>query len=150
MAVIKNLWGKYVFGKQTFRELKNDYSLDKRTIRELFFKYKPPQKKHIPRPIHIVTDATYFGERTENTSWCIAVVRDPENQEDLVWRFSDTETTSLYSNLKDQLERVGYAVLSVTGDGFSGIRSAFKSIPLTSNGFKSPKINQSMFTKKIK
>ena len=126
---MKNLWGKYVFGKQTFRELKNDYSLDKRTIRELFFKYKPPKKKHNPRPIYPVTDATYFGERTERSSWCLVVVREPENQEDLAWRFADNETTSVYRGMRDELEDLGYTIKSVTGDGFSGIRSAFNGIP---------------------
>ena len=128
-VTIKHLWKKYVFQKQTKRELASDYSMDKRTIRSLFEKYKPPQKRHNPRPVHIVTDATYFGERTEDTSWCVAVARDPSLKENLVWRFADTETTSLYSNLKDQLERAGYVVVSITADGFGGIRSAFTGIP---------------------
>lgn len=122
---IKQLWQDYVFGKQVFREL--DY--DKRTTRKLFDQYNAPTKIHNPRPVNIVTDATYFGERKEDTSWCVAVTRDPFEKENLVWRFADTETTSLYSNLKDQLREAGYVVLSVTGDGFGGIRSAFFGIP---------------------
>jgi len=49
---------------------------DKRTTRKLFEKYKIPCKQHKPRSIHIITDATFFGKRTEYTSWCVGVVRD--------------------------------------------------------------------------
>jgi len=94
---LKQSWKDYVFGKQTMREMDKD----KRTVRKLFKKYQAPVKQHRPRQIHLVTDATYFGERTEKTSWCVAVVRDPKNKEDLVWQFAQTESTSLYVNLKE-------------------------------------------------
>ena len=77
----------------------------------------------------MVTDATYFGERTEKTSWCVAVVRDPRSKEDLVWQFAETESTSLYVGLKEQLLALGYSVLSVTADGLSCIQSAFSGVP---------------------
>jgi ribosomal protein L37AE/L43A len=127
--LIKYLWKDYVFGKQTLRELKESCDLDKRTIRSLLNHYQPPKKKHNPRPVHIVVDATYFGERKEETSWCVGVIRDPIKKENLVWRFTDTETTSLYTNLREQLEEQGYTILSVTADGFLGIPSAFSGIP---------------------
>lgn len=119
--VVKELWGNYVFGKQTMREMNHD----KRTIRKLFKNYDAPTKQHRPRPVHLVVDATYFGERLEKTSWCVAVLRDPRTKENLVWQFAETETTSLYVDLKQQLIDLGYTILSVTADGFSGIQSAF-------------------------
>jgi hypothetical protein len=124
----KQLWSEYVFSKQTFRELARDYKVDRRNIRSLFNEYSAPPKVHNPRPVNIVTDATYFGERKEDASWCVAVVRDPLLKENLVWKFADTESTSLYSSLREELENLGYTVLSVTSDGFSGIKSAFSSI----------------------
>lgn len=102
---------------------------DRRTVRKLFQKYQAPTKQHRPRPIHLVTDATYFGERTEDSSWCVAVIRDPHGKEDLVWQFATTETTSLYVGLKEELLKHDYTILSVTADGFSGIQSAFSGIP---------------------
>lgn len=77
----------------------------------------------------MIADATYFGERLEETSWCVAVLRDPVAKENLVWQFAPTETTSLYSGLQQQLTELGYTILSVTADGFSGIQSAFSGIP---------------------
>lgn len=102
---------------------------DKRTIRKLFDTYHAPLKQHRPRPVYLVADATYFGERTEETSWCVAVLRDPRAKEDLVWQFAQTETTSLYTGLKEELLKHGYVIISVTADGFSGIQSAFQGIP---------------------
>jgi hypothetical protein len=102
---------------------------DKRTIRKLFTAYTPPVKQHRPRAIHLVADATYFGERLEETSWCVAVLRDPRVKENLAWEFAATETTSLYVHLKEQLLAHGYAICSVTADGFAGIQSAFSDIP---------------------
>ena len=74
-------------------------------------------------------DGTYWGERKEETSWCSVVARDPKEQEDLWWEFSDTETTSVYMRCRLELEGLGYKILSVTGDGFGGIKSGFWGIP---------------------
>lgn len=127
--LMKQLWSAYVFNKQTMRELAEEHQMDKRTIRALLFQYRPPQKVHHPRPIHLVVDATYFGERQEGCYWCVLVARDPLNKEDLVWLFTDTETTSAYRQLRDELEQLGYTIQSVTGDGFTAIKSAFSGIP---------------------
>lgn len=74
-------------------------------------------------------DATYFGERTNATSWCVCVFKDSETSEDLWWDFGETETGGLYQKGRQTLERLGYTLLSVTGDGFSGIRAAFSGTP---------------------
>lgn len=124
-----DVWLDFVFHKLTVRELCVKYNKDKRTIRTALETYIPPGKIHDPRPVHIVVDATYFGERTEGTSWCVLVARDHENSEDLVWLFADTESTSAYADLRTQLEDADYTILSVTGDGFSGIKTAFSGIP---------------------
>lgn len=126
---IIQLWIAFVFHKTTVRELCEEHVLDKRTVQAYLHSYTPPEKIYTPRPVHIVVDATYFGERTEGTSWCVLVARDHENGENLVWLFADTESTSAYTDLRTQLETAGYTILSVTGDGFSGIKTAFSGIP---------------------
>lgn len=92
-------------------------------------RYASPDKQHVPRPIHLVVDGTYFGERKEGRSWCAVVARDPYAHENLLWSFEETETTSAYASLREGLEELGYTILSVTADGFSGIKSAFHGIP---------------------
>lgn len=91
--------------------------------------YIPPRKQHHPRRIHLLVDATYFGERTNATSWCVIVLKDADTSEDLWWSFFETETTSAYHAGRIALQELGYRILSVTGDGFSGIRTAFSGIP---------------------
>jgi len=118
-----------VFGKQTLRELSKTSRKDKRTLRSLLDTYTPPVKKHTPRPLFVAVDATYFGERKESTSWCVVVARDMYTKENLWWTFTDRETTTVYRNMRDDLEDLGYTIITVTGDGFSGIRAGFKGIP---------------------
>ncbi|MDP2631386.1 MAG: hypothetical protein Q8P30_01300 [Candidatus Uhrbacteria bacterium] len=91
--------------------------------------YSAPDKIHNPRPIHLIVDATYFGERKEGRSWCVIDARDPVKKENLIWSFEDTETTSGYLYIREALEALGYTILSVTADGFSGIKTAFYGIP---------------------
>ncbi len=57
------------------------------------------------------------------------VARDPVRQENLWWSFEQTETTGVYFRCRTELEALGYRVLSVTGDGFGGIKQGFWGIP---------------------
>jgi hypothetical protein len=118
-----------VFGKQTIRELAKCFNKDKRTISSFLETYTSPEKIHYPREVHLVVDGTYFGERKEHTSWCVVVARDMYTKENLWWTFTKSETTSVYRQMRDDLESHGYIILSVTADGFGGIKQAFKGIP---------------------
>ncbi|MFH2097795.1 MAG: transposase [bacterium] len=91
--------------------------------------YSAPIKIHHPRPVHLLVDATYWGERTEDTSWCSVVARDQKAKENLWWSHENTESTSVYLRCRQALTDLGYTLLSVTGDGFSGIKQAFQGIP---------------------
>jgi hypothetical protein len=122
-------WLDYVFHKQTVRELAQTHNKDRRTIKTRLDTVQLPEKRHNPRSIHLLADATYFGERTEESSWCVVVFRDFYGQEDLWWTFVDTETTSVYRTGRDYLESLGYTILRVTADGFGGIKQAFSGIP---------------------
>lgn len=75
-----------------------------------------------------MVDTLYFGQRKEKTDWSATVFRDPKRKENLWWGFGDGECTSIYIKGKDELEKLGYEIVSVTGDGFSGIRQAFSSV----------------------
>ncbi len=124
----KEIWNEYVFEKQTLRELKQKHHKDKRTLKNVLNQYEAPKKTHTPRGVNLVVDALYFGERTEDTSWCAVVFRDPKRKENLWWSFGKTETASLYLQGRAYLENLGYQILSVTGDGFSALRTVFSDI----------------------
>jgi hypothetical protein len=85
---------------------------------------------HDPRPIRLVVDATYFGKRTDDTAWGVVLFRDADRKENLWWKYVETETASHYLEGKLFLESLGYTILSVTCDGFSGNIPVFKDIPL--------------------
>lgn len=123
------LWSEYIFGKQTIKQLATSGEMDRRIVKRALDTYHAPAKHHYPRPVHLVVDGTYFGERKEGKSWCTIVARDPYRKENLLWLFEDTETTSAYAWLRESLEALGYTIQSVTGDGFPGIKSAFHGIP---------------------
>ena len=125
----KRIWKQYVFEKQTLRELKQKNGKDRKVIKKSLESYEAPEKIHDPRKINLVADALYFGERKEKTSWCAVVFRDLKRKENLWWNFFNTETTSAYLEGRKYLEHLGYTVLSVTGDGFGGLRQAFNGIP---------------------
>ncbi len=126
---INQLWYEYVFNKLTVRELVMRHGMDRRIIRSLLDQYQVPKKIHNPRSLHLIVDAVYFEERTELTSWCAVVARDPNKKENLWWGFADRENTSIYRQCRDDLEALGYQIISVTGDGFGGIKQAFSGIP---------------------
>ncbi len=125
----KRLWIDYVFHKQTLRELEETHELDKKTIYSYLLTYEVKQKKHRPRAVHLLADALYFGTREEYSTWCAIVFRDHDTKENLWWSYGDTETERLYLEGRETLEKLGYTILSVTGDGFGGLRSAFSGIP---------------------
>jgi hypothetical protein len=98
-------------------------------IRDHLDAYVAPPKIHHPREIHLVADGAYWGERTEDTSWCSILARDPQEQENLWWSFENTETISVYLRCRMDLTSLGYTIRSVTGDGFAGLRQGFWGIP---------------------
>lgn len=126
----ENIWNDYVFHKQTLRELVTTTGFAKETIVTILNTHILEEKIHTPRPIHLVVDATYFGSRKDSTSWGVILLRDSDEKENLWWSYVITESTSGYLQGKIELERLGYTILSVTCDGFSGNIPVFKGIPL--------------------
>jgi hypothetical protein len=105
--------------------LKEEHGLDKKTIRTIIEEYTPPTKEHKPRKIYLVADATYLGKEKNQDPWCRIVFRDPKEKENLWWKSGDEETESIYREGRNYLESIGYEIVSVTGDGFSGLRKGF-------------------------
>jgi len=125
----KDIFNEFVFGKQTVRELKDEYCLDKKTIRTIIDEYIPKKKIHEPRRIYLVADGTYFGKEKNQEPWCKVVFRDPKRKENLWWKSGKEETESMYLEGRQYLESMGYEIVSITGDGFGGLKRAFYGIP---------------------
>ena len=76
-----------------------------------------------------MVDATYFGMK-ETKLWGVLVFRDEIQKENLWWRFIDEEMVVHYKEGRDHLISLGYTILSVTCDGFSGLPSLFSPVPV--------------------
>ena len=62
--------------------------------------------------------------------WGVLVFRDWTTKENLWWRFIDEEKIYYYQEGKEYLSSLGYIILSVTCDGFSGLPQLFFPIPV--------------------
>jgi len=62
--------------------------------------------------------------------WGVLVFRDWTSKENLWWRFIDEEKIYYYQEGKEYLLSLGYVILSVTCDGFSGLPQLFFPIPV--------------------
>ena len=62
--------------------------------------------------------------------WGVLVFRDELQKENLWWRFIDEERVDYYEEGKKCLENLGYTILSVTCDGFSGLPQLFSPVPV--------------------
>ena len=125
----KHLWNEFVFSKQTLRELSEIFTYTKKQLQRIFEGIKLKQKTHKPRAIHLVVDATYFGMK-DTRLWGVLVFRDWEEKENLWWKFIDEEKIIHYKEGLDHLISLGYTILSVTCDGFSGLPELFFPIPV--------------------
>lgn len=123
--LVEEIFNKFVFNKQTVRELKEEYGLDKKTIRNILNEYVLHKKVHNPRKIYLVADGTYFGKEKNQETWCKVVFRDLKRKENLWWKSGKEETENMYLEGRKYLESLGYEFLSITGDGFGGLRRAF-------------------------
>ncbi len=123
------IWNEFVFAKQTLRELSEIFSYTKKQLQRIFDGIQITQKIHTPRALHLVVDATYFGMK-ETRLWGVLVFRDQTNKENLWWQFIDEERIHYYREGRDYLLSLGYTILSVTCDGFSGLPELFSPIPV--------------------
>ena len=123
------MWNEFVFAKQTLRELSEIFSYTKKQLQRIFENILLEKKLHAPRAIHLIVDATYFGMK-ETKLWGVLVFRDQANKENLWWKFIDEERLVYYKEGRDHLVSLGYIILSVTCDGFSGLPELFSPLPV--------------------
>ena len=124
----EKLWNEYVWGKQTRQQLSRKHQESSKTIERILDTHEIKEKKHNPRSIVVVIDATYFGRKNG-----ILVVRDPNQKENLHAHSITSETKIEYQKARNELESLGYIIQAVILDGKRGIPSVFKDIPVHRN-----------------
>jgi len=114
-------------------------------IKEQIDTYTPAIKKHNPREINLVCDATFYAKRKDKIGTLI--FKDTKQKEVLIWKHIQSETVKEYKALKQQLEKLGYIIKSVTFDGKRGLPKLFKDYPVQMCHFHQKKIIQRYITK---
>jgi len=142
----EKLWNKYVFGKQTLRELSEQTGKSKLSIKNNFRSIKLPLKKHNPHNIHLVVDSSFFGKK-DTEQWGVVVFRDALKKENLWWKFINEEKISYYQTGRKFLEEKGYKILSTTCDGFRGLVKTFDNYPVQFCHFHQKQIMRRYVTK---
>lgn len=140
----EELFCLYVFSKQTLSELAQTYHIETKNIQSSFDLIKIPIKKHNPRPISLAVDTTFFD------TFGVVVFRDQKTKEDLWWRFVLNEKLNYYWEGKEYLEKLGYTIRSVTGDGLPGLPSVYQGIPFQYCHFHAKKNIRKYITKNPK
>ena len=143
---IERQWDRYVFGKQTLRELSEQSGMSKLSIKNNFQSIKLSTKSHNPRPIYLIADSTFFGTK-DTEQWGVTVLRDALKKENLWWKFINKEKLCDYREGYTFLTGRGYEVLATTCDGFPGLINVFKDYPVQFCHFHQKQIMRRYVTK---
>lgn len=119
------LWRQFVRGKQTKEQLGKSTGRTPRTVTKFLDAAPLPEKVHHPRPVVLVVDATYFGRE-----YGVLVARDPNEKENLYGAELRHETKLEYTQLRKEIESLGYTIVAVVLDGRRGIPRVFEGIPV--------------------
>jgi len=121
----KVLWKKYVWNRQTARQLAEEYQRSESWIRQQLDKF--PVKKPLVKsqPVVIVADMT-FVKRT----FGIAVARAPHLKKNLAWKMSLVENAAIYRDLRWQIWKQGFELQAAVIDGKPGLIEVFWDVPI--------------------
>jgi len=121
----KVLWKKYIWKRQTVRQLAEEYRKSERWIRQQLDKFSVKEPIVKSQPVVIVADMT-FVKRT----FGVAVVRAPYLKKNLAWKMSLTESVEIYRELRQQLRTRGFELQAAVIDGRPGLIEVFRDIPI--------------------
>ena len=121
------IFKKYIYKRQTLSDLAEEYKRSSRWIQKQIFEYEPEIKKHKPREIILVCDATFYGKRKDKLG--TLVFKDDITKEILLSKHIESELSADYKQLLNQLLKLGYTIQSVTIDGKRGLHKVFKEFP---------------------
>jgi len=121
----KALWRKYVWERQTVKQLAVKYGKSEKWIRQQLDEYQVRKKSVRPCDVVIVADMT-FVKRT----FGVCVFRSPHLKKNLDWKTALTETAVVYHELRWQIEQKGFEIQAVVIDGRPGIIDVFWDVPV--------------------
>lgn len=146
---MKKLWRKYAKGRQTLRDLSEDFGKTPRTIRNYLDQHTVTigEIKAPSTPVVLVIDATFFS-RLDG----LLVFR--ANQKNIYWKEIDGEKIRYYEDCLNDLTVVGFRFSAFVIDGRRGVRQLllrmFPDVPVQLCQFHAVQTVTKYLTKKPK
>jgi len=119
------LWKKYVWERQTAKQLAKRYSRSEKWIRQQLDKYQPVKRAVKSCSTVVVADMT-FVKRT----FGVCIFRSPGLRKNLVWKMAFKENALIYHELRWELEKQGFEILAAVIDGKPGLVEVFWDMPV--------------------
>lgn len=121
----KVLWKKYVWKRQTAKQLAEEYQRSESWIRQQLDKFSAKKPMIESEAGVIVADMTFIKK-----TYGVAVVRAPHLKKNLVWKISETESVAVYQDLRWRLRTVGFEIKAAVIDGRPGLIEVFRDMPI--------------------
>lgn len=115
------LFNEYVWKKQTYEQLSDEYGKSTPWLRSQIRAYEPPPRVLTPGNVVVTADAFYFRRGIG-----MLVFRSQALQANLLWFSVAYETTGDYVRGIDELERAGWVIQALVMDGRKGVREALE------------------------
>ena len=119
------LWKKYIWERQTAKQLAKRYGRSERWIRQQLDKHVIVKPLIKPCSTVIVADMT-FVKRT----FGICIFRAPHLKKNLAWKMALKENAEIYHELRWELEKRGFEVQAAVIDGKPGLAEVFWDVPI--------------------
>lgn len=142
------MFAEYALGKQTLTQLSAVLKDTPKTIQKHLDQVEVPKFKSSPKPIILILDATYFGEKKAKDG--LIVGKDWITKDIVYSKFIESETKAVFQDVKEYLQKLGYQIQAIVVDGRPGIRTVFKDIPIQMCQFHQIQIVNRYLTKNPK
>lgn len=140
--IVKELWNQYCFGKQTYAELSQQYSMSMKKIQALLDEYEfiPPQIT--PSSIVLLMDTTYFWD-----IW-LMVFKDCKSKKIINFKLVINENNHAYKTWVKELQDQWWDIKAIVCDGRRWLLTGFPNIPTQMCQFHQVAILRRYITKK--
>lgn len=122
---VKKLWREYVLGKQTYRQLSEQYGIGIRTIQRRIDEATVCNKPIESSNVVVIMDTCYFGRE-----FGVMVFREHGTTKNLYWKYVKHESMAEYVSGIAYLKEKGCMIKAIVCDGKSGLFGAFGDIPV--------------------
>jgi len=142
---LKEIWDAYVKGKQTYKQLAEQYNCSIKTIQRKLDLHEVSIPVKEPRKVIVLMDTTYWGR-----NFGVMLFKDFYTKENLLKYYVKAETNALYIRGVNELKSKGFEVVAIVCDGRRGLLQSFGKTPVQMCQFHQVAIIRRYITKNPK